>query len=397
MKTTANRPFSLLLKPAAADCNLRCQYCFYLGRAGLYPETIRHRMTDAVLERVVSSYMATVQPRYAFGWQGGEPTLMGAAFFRRAAALQAKYGRRGSVVANGLQTNATLLDDELCAVMAEYNFLAGVSLDGPPDIHDHYRRTIDGKGTYAATLQGMNALRRHGVEFNVLTLVTAVNQERGAEVYRHLRDLGLNHHQYIPCVEWQANGVPAAFSVSPAGWGRFLLDVFEEWYARDVGRVSVRLFDALLVFLAFGVYELCHLGGDCRRYFVIEHNGDVYPCDFFVARERLLGNIMDHDWDFFLQSTDHAGFSRLKTEWPEPCRECDFLAVCSGDCLKHRLFPGSGAGSPSRLCEGWRFFFQRALPRLEDLAARLRNDRGLPARAFRRPGRNEPCFCGSGR
>ena len=190
-----NRPFSLLIKPASADCNQRCAYCFYLDRASLYPDASRHRMTDDVLERLISSYLATDQPTYVFGWQGGEPALMGLDFFRRVTALQSKYGRNGSVVANGLQTNATLLEDEFCAHLGKFNFLVGVSLDGPADVHDRYRKYGDGRGTHADVLRGLETLRRHEVEFNILTLVSAANVKRGAEIYRYLRDLGVAYHQ----------------------------------------------------------------------------------------------------------------------------------------------------------------------------------------------------------
>lgn len=395
--TGAMRPFSLLVKPASADCNLRCDYCFYLDRAALYPGTAAHRMSDEVLRRVISSYLATEQPQYAFGWQGGEPALMGAAFFRRAAELQQRYGRPGAVVANGLQTNATLLDDELCAVLAQYRFLAGVSLDGPQEIHDLHRKASGGQGSHAMVLRGMEVLRRHGVEFNVLTLVTAANEARAAEVYHYLRELGVFYHQYIPCVESDAAGAPAPFSVSPQGWGGFLCGLFEAWYPRDVGRVSVRLFDAVVNRLAFGRYDLCHMGGDCRRYFVVEHNGDVYPCDFFVRPELRLGNIMERDWDFFLASPIHAAFSGVKTAWPADCQACEYLSLCSADCPKHRPAGGSTALQPSRLCEGWRAFYAHALPRLAELAGRLRRARGLPAAPPREPGRNDLCYCGSGR
>ena len=394
---SVNRPFSLLIKPASADCNLRCHYCFYQDRAGLYPGTHSHRMSDEVLERVISSYMSTEQPQFAFGWQGGEPTLMGAAFFRRVTELQQRYGHPGSVVANGLQTNATLLDDELCETLAEYKFLVGVSLDGPEEIHDRYRLTPDGRGSHTRVLQGIEVLRRHGVEFNVLTLVTGANQERGAEIYRYLRDLGVDYHQYIPCVEFDGRGEITPFSVTPEAWGRFLCGLFEEWYPRDVGRVSIRLFDALISRLTCGHYELCHMGGDCRRYFVVEHNGDIYPCDFFVRPELRLGNIRERDWDFLLESPIHAAFSHMKTAWPQKCKGCEYLSLCSADCLKHRGQNGDEPANSSWLCDGWRYFYRRTLPRFRELTSLLRKERGLPVVNPREPGRNEPCFCGSGK
>ena len=163
------RPFSLLIKPASADCNLRCSYCFYLEKSALYPETAKHRMSDEVLERVISSYMATDQPGYVFGWQGGEPAMMGVDFFRRVTDLQNRHGRAGSTVANGLQTNATLMDNELAAHLSEYRFLVGVSLDGPAEIHDAYRKHVNGTGSHSEVLRGIECLQRNKVEFNILT------------------------------------------------------------------------------------------------------------------------------------------------------------------------------------------------------------------------------------
>lgn len=387
----ANRPFSLLIKPAGADCNLRCGYCFYRDRASLYPETTRHRMPEEVLTRVISSYLATDQLQYAFGWQGGEPTLMGTEFFRRVTDLQQRHGRPGSLVANGLQTNALLLDDGFCAHLAKYNFLVGVSLDGPAEIHDTYRRTADGRGTHALVLQSLEALRRRKAEFNILTLVTAANAGRGGEVYRYLRDRGFLYHQYIPCVESGENGLPLPCAVDGEAWGEFLIAVFDEWSKSDARRVSVRLFDSILAYLAGGRHNVCHMGGDCRQYFVVEYNGDVYPCDFFVRPGLKLGNIMEDDWDYFLASPVRAAFSLAKTDWPQACRGCEYLAFCSADCQKHRL---GGPGSVSALCAGWRAFYAHALPCLTELARSIKKSGALGPPV---PGRNDPCFCGSGR
>ena len=196
------RPFSLLIKPASADCNLRCPYCFYAGKQVLYPSTSPRLMSREGLDRLVSSYMATEQPQYVFGWQGGEPTLLGVGFFREVTALQQRYGRPGAVVSNGLQTNATLIDDALAAHLREYNFLVGVSLDGPAEVHDFYRRDAAGGGSHAAVRAGVARLRQHQVEYNALTLVTPANVGRAAEIFNYLADEGFFYQQYIPCVEF---------------------------------------------------------------------------------------------------------------------------------------------------------------------------------------------------
>ncbi|MHB1191375.1 MAG: anaerobic sulfatase maturase [Armatimonadota bacterium] len=342
------------MKPASADCNLRCEYCFYLEKSALYPEGA-HRMSDEVLERLVSGYMATDQPVYAFGWQGGEPTLMGVDFFRRVTELQQKHGRPGSTVSNGLQTNATLIDDDLAGHLSRYNFLLGVSIDGPEGMHDRYRRNAAGSGSHTSVLRGVECLRWHGVKFNALALVNSLNARHGGEVYRYLRDTGIGYHQYIPCVEFGRE-----YSVDGESWGEFLCEVFDEWYAKDTRNVSVRLFDTLLALLVDDARNACHIGDDCRQYFLVEHNGDVYPCDFFVEPALKLGNVMTHTWAEMQASEAYRVFGARKKEWSEACAGCEYRSYCMGDCPKHR------AQGLSVLCSGWKRFFRHALPRLEE-------------------------------
>lgn len=396
--------FSLLVKPASADCNLRCAYCFYLAKKSLYPQTARPRMSDAVLERMIGSYMATDQPTYSFGWQGGEPTLMGAAFFRRVTELQQAYGRAGALVANGLQTNATLIDDELAEHLARYRFLVGVSLDGPQPRHDLHRLTADGRGSHARVLQGLETLRRARVEYNVLVLVNRDNAQRPAEIYRYLLDLGVTFHQYIPCVELDQEGRLEPYSVDGALWGDFLLGILDEWVKGDVRRVSVRQFDSVLTMLVDGTPNVCHMGADCRQYFVVEHNGDVYPCDFFVEPGLRLGNIMSDGWDDLAASPKFRQFGQQKSRWNESCSSCPFVRLCAGDCLKHRLYADGDPSHLSLLCDGWKRFYGRALPVFEALASGIRRDRAAAEQRRVRAvvaagpvGRNEPCPCGSGR
>lgn len=365
------RPFSLLIKPASADCNLRCEYCFYLDRLNLYPETKHHRMSDQTLERMIESYMETNQPQYSFGWQGGEPTLMGVDFFRKATGLQEKHAKKGSVIANALQTNATLLDNEFAEHLKEYNFLVGVSLDGPAEIHNHYRRKINGEGSHSAVLQGIEALTRYQVEFNILTLVSSVNAKKGKEVFNYLYDLGFYYQQYIPCVEFDDYGKPLSYAIDGKGWGDFLCAVFDEWMGKDPTRVSIRLFDSILALLIDGVYNLCHMTGSCRQYFVVEYNGDIYPCDFFVQPDLKLANINDTSWRLLQNSEEYHTFGDQKAKWNNQCQTCEYLVYCSGDCLKHRLYQGAEPETLSWLCEGWKRFFAYSLPELKKLAASI--------------------------
>ncbi len=404
------RPFSLLIKPASADCNLRCRYCFYLDRSQLYPDRTVHRMSDAVLETMIRKFMALDMPQYAFGWQGGEPTLMGLDFFRRATELQARHGRSGAVVANGLQTNATLITPDMARFFKEYNFLLGVSLDGPPELHDPSRPRLHGGGSHADVMRGISRLREAQADVNILVLVSAANVAQAPRVYRYLCEQGHLYHQYIPCVEFDERGQLQPFAIDGVAWGEFLCALFDVWFAADTRRVSIRLFDSILAYLVDGVRNICHMGRDCRQYFVVEYNGDLYPCDFFVDSDLRIGNIMTMEWREALRSESFKAFGLQKTEFHSDCKRCRYLDVCQGDCLKHRRDGAHAAASDlSRLCLGWQRFFEHSLPRFRELAAVIRSERQVarqvarppfpPPEPARRgtPGRNDPCPCGSGR
>lgn len=365
------KPFSLLVKPAGADCNLRCRYCFYLDRYDLHPASSRPRMTETVLERMICSFMAVPQPVYSFGWQGGEPTLMGLDFFRLVTDLQKRYGLPGAQVANGLQTNATLIDDAFASHLAAYGFLVGVSLDGPPELHDPNRRTVADRGTHADVLRGIQVLRSNHVEFNVLTLVNRLNGQAPERVYDYLVEQGVKFHQYIECVEFDKDGELLPFSLDGDAWGEFLCRLFDRWYPDDVYTVSVRLFDSIIWRLVEGQANCCTFDRDCRQYFVVEHNGDIYPCDFYVYPELCLGNVMDADWKAIQGSKAYTAFGSRKGNRHRDCVLCDFAWVCAGDCPKNRMghVAGRDSTSLSVLCSGWRRFFAHALPRLRQLAA----------------------------
>lgn len=408
------RSFSLLIKPASGDCNLACEYCFYQDKWRLYPAAARHRMSPEVLERMIASYMATRQASYVFGWQGGEPTLMGLDFFRQVTDLQVRHAPRGATIANGLQTNATLIDDAFAAHLAQYQFLLGVSLDGPPEIHDRFRRTHDGRGSHADVWRGIEALRRHAVEFNILVLVSQANVREARTVYRYLRDAGFLFHQYIPCVEVDTEGRLQPYAIDGEAWGGFLCELFDEWRsAGDERRVSIRHFDSLLELLVHGRANVCTLGRDCCQYLVVEYNGDLYPCDFFVDQRLRIGNLQDMAWEAALQSPVYREFGAQKSRWNDACRDCSCLDLCSGDCLKHRLTgPAPDPHRLSWLCAGWKRFLTHARPGFQELAAQVRREQEAErrlgavalaaAQATRPPSgaaphRNDPCPCGSGR
>ena len=405
------KPFSLLIKPACGDCNLRCRYCFYLNRCSLYPETTKHRMSDRVLERLVKSFMATDQPQYSFAWQGGEPTLMGVDFFRKVTALQKKYGQVGKVVTNGLQTNGTLITGEFAKHLADYNFLVGVSLDGPAVIHDTYRTYGDGRGSHADVIKGVNHLAENKVEFNILTLVSRSNVRKAGEVYRYLCDNGFYFQQYIECVEFDGSGKLMPYSISGEEWGDFLCEIFDLWIKGDTRRVSIRLFDSIVLKLVDGITNCCPMGTDCRQYFVVEHNGDIYTCDFFVQNDLRLGNVMEDSWQAFLGHHAYEAFGKRKRQWNRECELCEFLKFCAGDCPKHRYSKGLNPENISELCAGWKQFYSHSLKDFEKLANDIRRERAqaaqkngvssfealVPAVPPGGVGRNDPCICGSGK
>jgi uncharacterized protein len=364
-------------------------------------------MSAEVLERMIASYMATEQPQYIFGWQGGEPTLMGVDFFRLVTALQLEYAPPGAVVSNGLQTNATLIDDDLARHLAAYNFLVGVSIDGPPELHDRWRTTPAGHGSHAAVLRGIECLKRHGVAYNALVLVSSANVSRPRQVYSYLSDLGILYHQYIPCVEFDRDGNPLPWTITGEQWGDFMCGIFDEWFPGDTRRVSVRLFDSILALMVDQVRNVCHLHRNCCQYFVVEYNGDVYPCDFFVEESLKLGNIMTASWGEMQDSPAYGEFGRRKAMWNNACAQCRLLHFCAGDCLKHRLRGSAGPRTLSWLCDGWKKFYAHTLPAFERLAKEIREERAreeiarresVRAEAQRRNiRRNDPCPCGSGR
>jgi uncharacterized protein len=365
-------------------------------------------MSDEVCERMISTFLATPQPHHSIGWQGGEPTLMGLDFFKRVTDLQKQYGRGGKQVANGLQTNGTLIDDDWAKHMAEYNFLAGISLDGPEEVHDASRLNLAGRGSHADVMRGIQALRRHGAEFNILTLVNRENVGKPAEIYRYLVDNGFLFQQYIECVEFDEQGSLMPYAVSGEEWGEFLCAIFDEWKKTDVRRVSIRLFDSILTKMVDGIANVCAMGSNCCQYLVVEHNGDIYPCDFFVEPDLKLGNVMENTWEELLESPVYHEFGARKATCNEKCAGCSYFNYCAGDCQKHRYSSSPNPTELSHLCGGWEIFYPHALPYFEKLADEIRQERAAAEAQMRaqqmqaaaprgRPGRNDPCPCGSGK
>jgi len=361
---TTPRIQSLLIKPVSAVCNLDCEYCFYLDReADPYRDLPARLMPEELLARLVDQYLFYSFPASVFAWQGGEPMLAGLSFFGKAVEFQRRFGGGGQSVSNAIQTNGVLLDDAWCALFREYNFLVGISLDGPEDVHDRYRWNKGRQGTWRQVMRGVEALRRNKVEFNVLCVVSQANVGQARALYEWFRRGGFDFIQYIPLAEFDAHGAPLLFALAPEQYGRFLVETFDCWWP-DRRKVRVRFFDNILEALAGQLPGNCAMHRTCDSYVVIEHNGDVYPCDFFVEREWKLGNIATDSFPEIARRRRRAEFAAKKALPREECARCEFETLCHGGCPKLRHGPRRDFADLDYFCAAYKMLFAHALPRL---------------------------------
>ena len=422
--------FHLLAKPSGSTCNIDCAYCFFLSKEALYPND-KHRMSDATLEAYIRQLLESHRtPQVTVAWQGGEPTLMKLGFFRRSVELVEKYRRPGQTVQHTFQTNGILIDEDWCAFFKEHNFLVGLSVDGPREIHDAHRVDRRGQGTFDLVMRGWRLLRRHGVEFNILCTVNAANEHHGATVYRFFRDeLQAKWIQFIPIVErataetlevansgWseqpgqkrllytQSGDLVTKRSVGGEQYGRFLVDIFEEWVRHDVGQVYVQLFDVTLE-AYFGRHLLCIHAPTCGFGPALESNGDLYSCDHFVEPRFLLGNIHETHMQELVSSPEQRRFGEDKHDTlTAQCRQCEVRPLCNGGCPKDR-FVSSRDGEPGQnyLCSGLEQFFTHTRPVMRTMAELLRRGRppadvmALVAAEDTKRGPYKACPCKSGR
>ena len=399
----ATRRFHVMVKPAGSACNLDCTYCFYLSKQQLEGGPGGGHMHDDVLERFVRDYIESVTgDEVVFSWQGGEPTLMGLDFFRKVVALQRKYAKPGQRIENDLQTNGTLLDEEWGAFLKEHRFLVGLSIDGPREIHDHFRVTKQGKPTFDAVYGAAQMLRRAGVPFNTLTCVHRFNASRPLDVYRFLRrELGSTYLQFIPIVEardfesaapqsWDPQALPmlgapesrpdhpnsvvTPWSVDPDEYGYFLCKVWDEWLARDVGKVLVNFCETLVAQRMGMPAQVCVFAEYCGKGVALEHDGSAYACDHYVYPEYRRGNVMQASLGDMVFSPAQVRFGYAKSEQlPAYCRKCDYLQECWGECPKNRLLrTPEGETGLNYLCPGLKRFFRHARPAADRMARELR-------------------------
>lgn len=401
------RAFNLMLKPAGSLCNLDCSYCYYLDKAEIYGGK-EPRMNLEDLERYVKTYIETCEvPELTFNWHGGEPLVLGLDFYRKAVEFEKKYAG-GKIVHNTLQTNGTLITDDWAEFLASENFLVGVSIDGPREVHDRYRRDKGGVPTFDRVIAGIRKMYAHGVEYNIMATISSAGEGRGLEVYRFLKGLGSSFIQFSPVVEHvvypmrggkpmknmrphivdptEPDSMLAPWSVSALGFGRFLCDIFDYWVRNDVGRVFVNFFDCTLANWCGEMPGTCSFAETCGGNAVVEHNGDIYCCDHFVYPKYRLGNIFEDSLSEMMSSPVQTKFGIDKrNSLPRKCLRCEWFQQCHGGCPKHRFnVTDNGQRGLNALCDGYQLFFSHTAPAMKRMRE-LIEEKKAPALIMMRP------------
>lgn len=426
-----NLRYAVIAKPMGPDCNLNCRYCFYLEKKELLGPGVPHRMSGEVLEAFIRQYIESQDfPEVLFVWQGGEPTLLGVDFFRKAVALQTKYAA-GKRVTNSIQTNGTLIDDQWGEFLSANNFLVGLSIDGPATLHNRYRVDRQGQPSFSRVMRAVDLLKKHDTRFNTLTVVNDANSRKPLKLYRFLKEVGEGFIQFIPLVERSpgktarslglnlnmppiaetGSGPPVMpWSVKPGRFGEFYVQIFDEWVRRDVGKIFVQFFDVALGNWIGTSSGLCQFAPACGHSGLLEHNGDLYPCDHYVYPQYKLGNIFEKPLNELIDSDQKRRFNGFKKSSLAPdCLNCRVLFACNGDCPKHRfLRTPDGKRGLSYLCAAYRRIFTHMDPFLRIMAKMVlaggeaADIMAYMAEAdtkqrFKTVKRNDPCPCGSGR
>lgn len=375
------KPLYIMTKPIGSVCNLACDYCYYLEKSNLYKDISKHVMSDELLEKFIREYIQTqTMSSVLFTWHGGETLMRPLSFYKRVMELQKRYAG-GRNIENCIQTNGTLLTDEWCEFFRANNWLVGVSVDGPQEFHDEYRRNRQGKPSFVKVMQGIRLLNKHGVEWNALAVVNDFNGDYPLDFYHFFKEIDCHYIQFTPIVERikrRADGrylaTPldegeklADFSVSPEQWGNFLCTIFDEWVRNDVGNFYIQLFDSTLANWVGEQPGVCTLAKQCGHAGVMEFNGDVYSCDHFVFPEFKLGNIREKSLVEMMYGEKQQQFGRMKQDsLPTQCRECEFLFACNGECPKNRFTQtASGESGLNYLCAGYYRFFRHAAPYMD--------------------------------
>jgi uncharacterized protein len=386
--------YHIMTKPTGSLCNMDCSYCFYLEKEKLYANNKQWGMSEKVLDAYIRQYIQTQKVNeITFAWQGGEPTLLGVHFFKKAIELQKKYAN-GKTIQNTFQTNAILIDESWAELFKENNFLIGVSIDGPKDIHDKYRVFKGGQSTFEKVLNGINLLKEYKVDFNTLTCVSKANEDEPIRVYNFLKEIGSGFMQFIPIVErygrdlkenelklispnYKNEAVVTEWSVDSLKYGKFLSSIFDEWVKKDVGNNFVQIFDIALESWYGQKPSLCVFSEVCGNAMAMEHNGDLYSCDHYVYPENKLGNIFSDLLTSMVDSGKQMKFGLdKKLSLPHYCRNCEYLFACNGECPKHRFIKSpDGEEGLNYLCQGYKYFFNHVDSAMSFMANELKNKR----------------------
>jgi uncharacterized protein len=368
---TIPRISSLLIKPASALCNLDCTYCFYLDRAlDPYRDLTARTMSIETLERLVSGFLFYSYPNSVFAFQGGEPTLAGLKFFEKLVEFQKRYGRDGQNISNALQTNSILIDDNWARLFHAFNWLLGVSLDGPQEIHDTYRLNKGGQGTWKRVMQSVETLKKRKVEFNILCVLSEVNVRKPKELYKFWKQIGVDNVQYIPLSEFDQQGNRLPFTVTAEDYGRFLVDTFDLWWP-DRRKFRIRFYDNLAEALAGQKPGACTMHDSCDSYVVVEYNGDIYPCDFFVEGGWKLGNINSDSWPEVARRQRRFQFAGKKSLPHPACQVCEWQHICKNGCPKFRHSPRGRFGDLDYFCQAYKMIYSHAVDPLQRDVDRL--------------------------
>ena len=371
--TLLQRPLYVMLKPVGAHCNLACKYCYYLDKSKLYDDEPRHIMSEALLEEFIKQYIgAQTTNEVLFTWHGGETFMRPLAFYERAIELQRKYAG-GKRIDNCIQTNGTLITPEWCRFLHDHQWLVGVSIDGPQEFHDEYRRNRQGRPSWAKVMHGIDMLNKYNVEWNAMAVVNDFNGDYPLDFYHFFKEIGCHYIQFTPIVERDEQGRLLPFCVSPQQWGGFLCEIFDEWVKKDVGEYFIQIFDATLANWMGVTPGICTMARECGHAGVMEFNGDVYACDHFVFPEHRLGNIHHESIVEMMYSPKQMAFGRMKYEaLPTQCRECEWLFACNGECPKNRIAETkSGEMGLNYLCEGYQKYFKHVAPYMDFMKQEL--------------------------
>ena len=368
-----SREFQVFVKPVGAKCNLNCQYCYYLDKANIYKQKESAIMPDEVLEKyIIRHIQANTETNMFFSWHGGEPVMAGLDFFRKVVRLQKKYKPSDRKIINGIQTNATLLNESWCRFFKEEGFFVGVSIDGPERLHNKFRVSKDNTGSFKNTLKGYELLRKHNVQTELLAVVSSVNSSFPLETYSFLKQLGSASLTFLPLVEkdpGSASGV-STISVAPEAFGSFLNSIFDEWIAKDIGKITIQIIEEAARTAFNQEHTLCIFKKSCGGVPVVEHNGDFYSCDHYVDSDHLIGNICNTSLADMLDNERQITFGQAKyTALPQYCLKCNVIDMCNGECPKNR-FTKTPLGEPglNYLCQGYKLFFNHVKPFVKAIA-----------------------------